>query len=597
MKDIGQKRNEVVITFEENLKLRRLSQAGQQLIQVEERLFGRDTENKEKGSRKEEVEKLKTDYEALLDQMRLAVEASLCAGPEDLEALRAAVSSMQQEERQDERWREEPGAEAPAWRPRRCRQSHDTLLQSMVEGRMSNTEEVSGGDNLSSSLKRDLCKMGLRVKEDLLKVARDVKRCYPKEIDICNMYATLYHQAFSAHLKEITDFGLDVEDCIYLLSWVNDYYPNDILKHKELAEEINCESLKALLPEEVARPLEEQYLSHKEMKVKTWVSAALKKEEASWLSGAMPELRDKHYISSIAIDVIQLIDAAVREASTILGELSKARSIMCQLKSFLMSYKRCLGEFMKGKRGNTKAVIKANLTSIEQFRDYIVRKADLFSEEMKSHCLSVVTDMEDSCYLYLSRVIHEDLKPRYRKLGTQAWLTGNSLVLMEVLEGVKSHTEACKDLKTSCFEELLGRLHTEVTVEYVKRLLKRKLRLKDRVQQETAAKLLCEDNTRLHTFFTEEGSKQEWLGAIIPKIAEVLKVQDPGFIQLEVVTLARDYPDLSECHVSALLYLKYHLYTSDIKRIKESLRENRQPVGSDSSRIFFSRVTVKSKIM
>nr|XP_046149046.1 exocyst complex component 3-like protein 2 [Oncorhynchus gorbuscha] len=84
----------------------------------------------------------------------------------------------------------------------------------------------------------------------------------------------------------------------------------------------------------------------------------------------------------------------------------------------------------------------------------------------------------------------------------------------------------------------------EMMVEYVKRMMKRKMRLKDKEQQEAAAKLLAEDSSKLSTYFTEAGSKISWLSEVLPKMAEVVRLQDPGSIQLEIVTLARDFPDL-----------------------------------------------------
>ncbi|KAJ8399209.1 hypothetical protein AAFF_G00415880, partial [Aldrovandia affinis] len=464
---------EVVLSFEENLRHWHLSRAGQQLIQLEESLFGRDTWKEEKERKEEEEEKLRRDYEALLDKTWLAVEASLSAGAEGLEALKSAASFVQQEEEQDQRWQETPVTEAvPAWRPRRCRQTHDAQLQRAVEKRMDETEDVSGGDDLSSSLKRDICKMGIRVKEDLLKVARNLKSCYPGDFDICNMYARLYHEAFAERLMSVAEFDLDLDDCIYLLSWVNNHYPNAILKHTEIKETIDCQSLGALLPVEVTRPLEQQYLSHKETIVEKYISIALREEEKSWLSGSLPKLTDGHYTNDIAFDVIQCIDGVLKDAITVLGEPYKAQEIMGQLKAFLMSYKRSLDEFVKGKRGNIKAVIKANLASLKQFEDYIEKGNDFFTEEMRICCLSIVNSMKHCGYSYLSNIIHEDLRVRYRKLGTQAWLTGKNHVLKELLEGISGHIEKCKDLKPSCFKELLGRLHTEVMVEYVKRLLK-----------------------------------------------------------------------------------------------------------------------------
>lgn len=70
-----------------------------------------------------------------------------------------------------------------------------------------------------------VCCLGKRVKTDLLTVATAVKDCYPARMDIVNVYAALYHHNFSARLTELATSGPGSEDCSYLLSWTNHYYP------------------------------------------------------------------------------------------------------------------------------------------------------------------------------------------------------------------------------------------------------------------------------------------------------------------------------------------------------------------------------------
>ena len=46
-------------------------------------------------------------------------------------------------------------------------------------------------------------------------------------------------------------------------------------------------------------------------------------------------------------------------------------------------------------------------------------------------------------------------------------------------------------------------LHEEVLVEYVRRMMKRKIKLKHKQQQEEAAAALCDDGQKIHTLFTD----------------------------------------------------------------------------------------------
>uniref|UniRef100_A0A3B3V6G4 Tumor necrosis factor alpha-induced protein 2-like n=1 Tax=Poecilia latipinna TaxID=48699 RepID=A0A3B3V6G4_9TELE len=289
---------------EEQQEEERLDDLSRKLILREEELFTQD------GRSEEEEDRLLKDFESLSVRVWMAVHSSFVttatpAGRPDV--LRSAVDTILQQETQDQRWTERPADSAPVWRPLRWLRTHNLLLQKMVEKQLKDAEENETGDTgqLSSVTKRQVCRLGKRVKEDLLTAAEAVRHCYPSRMDVLNIYGGLYHQAFAARLAQLCSSELDLDDCSYLLFWVNHYYPDEILKHKEL-DGIKTACLGSLLQPETLGRLEEQYLSHRQEKVKLWLSTALKKEEESWLSGKTPELIDCYYFSPLAIDVIQV---------------------------------------------------------------------------------------------------------------------------------------------------------------------------------------------------------------------------------------------------------------------------------------------------
>lgn len=213
------------ITFEQNLEQLNLFEAGRQLIDREERLFGRITEETETLKHQEEEEQLTKDRRALLSLVEQTLKESLKSEKIDVEVLKSAVDAVRQEEQQDERWKEGvQNQTSPVWRPSRWRQLHDSALQSVVEERMGSAS-IAPGQAGQSSIQREACAMGKLLKEDLLRVVDVVKSCYPAEMDVCNLYAKMYHQAFSSRLRKIAEFGLVEKDCSSLLRWVNEYYP------------------------------------------------------------------------------------------------------------------------------------------------------------------------------------------------------------------------------------------------------------------------------------------------------------------------------------------------------------------------------------
>lgn len=223
--------------FLENLKENRLVEACQQLLLREDKLFGQETMTVEglgQVCNEDDEDTLQKDYETLLLHLWMAVHTTFSSTPsgEHLEILRSAVETITLLEEKDQQWegRLEGSSEAPVWRPHQCRLTHDTLLEKIVDSRMRNAaveeDNVSASNsNLSTSMEREVYRMGKCLKEDVLRVASDVRDCYPPDFDVCNLYVRLYHQKFSARLTELARSGLDVDDCNYLLCWVNNYYP------------------------------------------------------------------------------------------------------------------------------------------------------------------------------------------------------------------------------------------------------------------------------------------------------------------------------------------------------------------------------------
>ncbi|XP_073672488.1 tumor necrosis factor alpha-induced protein 2-like [Garra rufa] len=581
----------VELDFNGNLEQNRLAEAQQQLMEAEERLYNL----KEVDWAEDEEDKLNTDYEIFILRLRFVIHDSF--SEDNKETLKSALISILKEEAQDRRWAEVD--QRPIWRPTRCRHIHDTSLKIIVEGRMKNADEKENkADNLSTSLKKEVCRMGKQVQKDLLRVVRNLRECYPPDFDICRTYAQLYHQAFSTRLQELVRSEISCEDCLYILSWIVEYYPKDVLKHKELEEHINSSSLGPLLPEEDLRRLEEQYFSYKENEVRKWLCTAFEKEEKKWIDGIEPELMDGYYFSNLAVDVLPLLDGAVKDVNTLLSCEGKAWNLLNQLDSFLLSHKTSLEELINKhkKQENIPKIVSATLVNIFQFRDYVRKPEHPLSEDTRTACLSTLAYVKNISHKYFLSRIHTDLKPLYRKLWTQAWFAGHCEVVEELVKALENNMNNFKELKPDCREELLADLHGEVIVEYVRRMMKRKLKLKDKEQQEAAAEFICDDSNKICSVFAKEGSREEWLCQILPKLSEILKLQDPGSLQLEIVTLARDYPDISEQHVLALLNLKTNLSSSDLRKIKGCLSENRGTLDTESSTSFFSKVVVKRKI-
>lgn len=132
-----------------------LEEVSRRLILREEQLFTQDSPSEE------EEDQLQRDFEALRLQVWMAVQntfTSCSSSSNQLDVLRSAVASIQQQEAQDRHWIGCLKGRVPEWRPQKCLSTHNTLLQNMVESRLmkATEEDLGGGDGLSSALKKEV---------------------------------------------------------------------------------------------------------------------------------------------------------------------------------------------------------------------------------------------------------------------------------------------------------------------------------------------------------------------------------------------------------------------------------------------------------
>nr|XP_015824468.2 tumor necrosis factor alpha-induced protein 2 [Nothobranchius furzeri]XP_054598069.1 tumor necrosis factor alpha-induced protein 2 [Nothobranchius furzeri] len=588
---VEEETTEVIPTFDELLEAGRLSEASQQLIDRENDLFQEVTE--EGSLQQPSVDRLAEDRRALEKHLTETLQQSLSLSLEDIHneaavhalttALTSAVKAVHQEEEQT-LLREQRGCKAlSCWK-----KLHDSSLLSLVERRMENPLESPVSQAEQSSIQTDIYSMGRQLKQDLLFVVIVVKSCYPPQSNICQFYASLYHQTFSARLRKIADFGLEDKDATFLLRWVNEYYPG-IFQKPELSSEIDSAALGKLLPKELLEPLEEQYLSKQKTDLSDYMNQVLQLEDRKWTSGEEAKKEDGCYTSPLAYDIIQGINGMVKAAEKVTGNRQKAQTITHQLPGFMTKYKHLQSVLQVN---NQISHIKASLCCVEQFRDVLLGENHLFPHEVKEECLGLLMDIEQSAHSCLLIPIHKILMPQYKKLGTTDWLRKNGFE--KLWRSLEVELLKFQDVPHLGRQELIGRLHQEVTEEYVRRLLRRDVKLKDREQQQRAYTIVTQNAESLNTLFSRMGSKQDWLKEILIKIAEVLRLQDVPALQMHIASLGSAHPDISEKHVVALLKLKTNISKMDRKKIittlSDTLKETR--AGGDA-RLFFSKVEIR----
>ncbi|XP_047657355.1 exocyst complex component 3-like protein isoform X2 [Tachysurus fulvidraco] len=574
------KSNPDLLDFNQKLEQGYLAEANQQLLDREKSLFNSQSSFEEAICTEDAKNDLKKDYETLMEHLKKAVHDSF--NMDNQEMLRSAIKAIVEQEEEDKLW-EEASEETPSWRPMRC---NDTIVKEVVENRL---QQINVDDSDTDILKTAVVQISSIMQNDLLQVIKHVQRCYSEcysDFNACNMYAQLYHQALLTTLRKLLQCSVTMEDYRFILQQISSY-SKDILKHDELNPHINTESLGDLLPEEDYKALEDQYLSHKENETKTWLSNALELKEADWQANKKPELIDEYYICHLVLDAIGIVDGGVKEVEITLGK-EKAKIILLQMGNFLTSYKNSMEEFLKTQQMDMTEIVKSQLYNINKIRDYIENQDDL-PDEVKVAWLSTVLELRESCHSYLLNPIHKELMETYRKLWTPAWFSEHEAIIDKLEDTLNEKIHSLKGLICECQKELLSQLHFELMIEYVRRMLKRKLKLKNKAKQEAAARFLCQDSERINTLFEQHGSEKEWLSEILPRVSEVIKVQDPESLILEICALLKQHPDLSEQQVFQLLQLKSRC--PDVNMVRECYHQTLNNLEvSESNPTFFCHV-------
>ncbi|KAM4013718.1 tumor necrosis factor alpha-induced protein 2 isoform 1-T2 [Anomaloglossus baeobatrachus] len=425
-------------------------------------------------------------------------------------------------------------------------------------------------DDFNSSLSQNIATLGKILKQDLVHVVTHLKDHYPKEFDVCNIYAKNYYWYVVSQMELITGFQLAEEDTYLLLCWVKNYYPNLILKDHALIGHIDDSKLQDLLSPDVIRQLEETYLRYERESVITYMNRSLDLEMSRWKSGKEPEILGNCHHTELNIDVVQIYSGILKRA----GEINKEMvgKVSCflpyEMEEFFKRYKSSLEEFLE--KNKTHAFYReigiTNLNCCLHFREFIENKDTAFDEGLRLEMLCPILQCEDLIYDALFQELYRELKTQFKRMSQS-----NSLCSFQIMQDVVKTAErfvpGFTTLCARCHKDMIARIHLHLVKEYLTRLLKKKVRHNNVLQLQTLASQMNENANLINGFCAAHKSETEWIKPVISKIAEIIRLQDLCAIQLEVATMVEDYPDIGNKQIEYILYIKGNLSSKDIKSI------------------------------
>ncbi|XP_058511455.1 tumor necrosis factor alpha-induced protein 2 [Ochotona princeps] len=547
------------------------------------------------GTSAEELVRRQSKVEALYVLLRDQV-LGVLRRPLDVpaERLRLALAVLAEQEREDAQVAAEPAPGAAALAPTRPRGWLQLWRRGVAEvaAERLGQRPAAGSTDGRSEAESAFLHMGRTMKEDLETVAERLKPLFPAELGVMATYARCYHEHFAAHLAALTEFELCERDTYMLLVWVQNFYPNDILSSPKLAGELQGLQLGSLLPPRQIQVLETAFLSNEVANIKELMARALEVESQRWAEGAAPQRLDGRCHSELAIDVLQIVSQGQTKAERITPELGSVMKqiLLAELTNFLQSYQASFNDFLEQGRqlGNYRANVMANINNCLSFRTSMEQNWQI-PRDPPSHLLAPLNELKSRGFNALLQTLFLELKPLFKRLTQTRWAAAEE-ILEAILGSMVGRLPEFLELHDCFREELMETVHLHLVKEYITRLCKRRLVLKTAEQQQQLARHVLANAELIHGFCTQNGSPAAWLHHALPTLAEIIRLQDPSAIKIEVAMYATWYPDFSKGHLSAILAIKGNLSSSEARSIRNILDVNTGV--QESSRSLFSLINV-----
>ncbi|XP_003463149.1 tumor necrosis factor alpha-induced protein 2 [Cavia porcellus] len=514
--------------------------------------------------------KVEALYTLLRDQVLGLLRQPLDAAPE---RLRQALAIVVEQEHADQRAAEAgPGVTTLVTTRPRCWLQQWRHGVAVVASERMGARPAAGAEGLSE-MEGTFLHMGRTMKEDLEAVVERLRPLFPAEFDVMATYARSYHEHFVTHVAALTQFELCERDTYLLLLWVQNLYPNDILKSPKLAGDLQGISLGSLLSPRQIQTLEAMFLSNEAANVKELMARALELESQRWDQDVAPQKLDGRCHSELAIDIIQIVSQGQAKAENITPSLGlqMKQILLVELATFLRSYQRTFDEFLeRGKQlRNYRANVIANINNCPAFRTSMEQNWQAI-QDPRSHLLDPLRELKSHSFDTLLQSLFLDLKPLFKRFTKTRW-AAPAETLEEILTTVGGQLPQFQELQDGCWEELMEAVHLHLVKEYIVCLCKRPLVLKTAEQQQQLARHILANAEAIQHFCMQNGSPANWLHPALPTLAEIIRLQDPSAIKMEVATYATSYPDFSKGHLSAILAIKGNLSSSDAKSIRNIL--------------------------
>ncbi|XP_061775981.1 exocyst complex component 3-like protein isoform X2 [Nerophis ophidion] len=463
----------------------------------------------------------------------------------------------------------------PPGRPRRWRARFFQVLEEAVSARF---HSVSYLHTRGPGLAGHLSALQHTIMADLATVRHLLENCVPPHYCLTRAYLRASHHCLHAHLTQVCSWDLESGEIFAVLNWVLHVYNSpQMLSHPDVLNVLKGGELGLLISTEGLEQLQNKYVQSVRKSVSAWMQKALQVELQDWQRDQEPDTdHEGFYTTSLPTIIIQMLEENARVAF-IIGQSLRDQTIqmgLYEMENLLNRFREALVEFGKRHRSGPSnsnnhfylhyllasisncIVLKKGTESLQQQQSS--RELGQFTRTPSNPLAALERTVRRACRMVIDQLLL-DLKPFLTGLVTRHWMVHGDPVpkLCRILE---RHLELYSRVRAPCRQRLQEEAQWLMVVEYVKALMQKRLLCRSADERRKFAQQMVKDDQQFRQLFNgleSDGSAPEVNPmAVLPVLADIIRLKDPSMLPLVVSGLASTYPDISEEQVSVLLDIR-----------------------------------------
>ncbi|NWS73637.1 EX3L4 protein, partial [Crotophaga sulcirostris] len=427
-------------------------------------------------------------------------------------------------------------------RPRKWREEWREAIEESARKRVQSIPMASKEEE-NSWLDLHLALLQKHLREDLLKIKLSVKKCYPEEYQVCDVYVEAFHKAIASHLQDLSQRPLEFSELYSMLDWVANTYPSELfLGHPDLKPEVKTENLSLLLTPAGWDKLKNNYIISAKGKIKSYFGNILRLEVMEkWEKEVHPEVKENLYHSSLSFDIQTIIGEHMKISGAISRSLEKKtlELSLAELHEFILRFE---GAFVAWSSAQDSPVFAPCFAAyINSFYDLVSGLETAFkvnTDELKKILAALTRNFTD---IFLNK-LRTKAQPLLKKILTKDWILATERP-DSLASAVSQFSKHLQHLRDPMGQDLLRDIHKYLVRQYLTQVIKTRLKMNRDTRQQVSEKMSQEARI-LNDMLMDQGSDSDWLVPAIHHIANIIGENKKDKIKEHVKDLCQDYPDI-----------------------------------------------------